>query len=511
MTSYEDELWVVADGLRGSLNFADYKHVVLGLIFLKHISDAFEERRASIRAKGGRGAADDPNVYISEGIAWVPPQARWTHLRAEATRAKIGQLVDDAMAAVERENPSLKGVLPQIYAQPTIRRQRLDQLIDVLSNIPVQGREAVSRNEVGRIYDHLLSRFAKAEGKRGGEFYTPRCVARLLVEMLQPCRGRIYDPCCGAGGMFVQVIELINGHGRGNGNCAEDEGAFSLYGQEADYGTWRLARMNLAIRGIDNDVAYGNSFHNDRHSDLKADFILAHPPFDFPDWDGKRLNDSERWRYGTPPEENANFAWAQHIVHHLGPKGIAGVVLANTSMSSSEANEREIRKNLIEADLVDCLVALPGQLFYSTQLPACLWFLARERDRFGEVLFMDARRLGRMVDRTHRELSKNDIARIAQTYQDWRGGPNLEGYSDVSGFCKSVPVAEIRRHDHLLPPGHYVGEPTQVEDDAPVSRNMKRLIADLRAQQTEGARLDALIASILEELGFDMGGGRPDV
>ena len=383
-TGYEVELWRMADALRGSMDAAEYKHVILGLIFLKYISDAFEEAYARLEAERDQGAdPEEPDEYRAQSIFWVPPEARWSRLKAQAHQPTIGQLVDDAMTAIERDNPALKDVLPKDYARPALDKTRLGQLVDLISNIDIGDEKSRSRDVLGRVYEYFLPQFASAEGKKGGEFYTPRSVVRLLVEMLEPYNGRVYDPCCGSSGMFVQSIEFIRAHASGNGN--------------------------------------GDSFHNDRHPDLRADYIFANPPFNVSDWGGERLQDYRRWQYGAPPRGNANFAWVQHMAYHLSPNGTAGFVLANGSMSSNQSGEGEIRKGLIEAGLVDCMVALPGQLFYSTQIPVCLWFLSRDRrggrhrDRRGEVLFIDARKLGRMVDRTHRELTDDDIARIADT------------------------------------------------------------------------------------------------
>ncbi|HRT70603.1 MAG TPA: class I SAM-dependent DNA methyltransferase, partial [Syntrophales bacterium] len=424
---YEARLWQMADALRGSMDAAEYKHVVLGLIFLKYISDAFEELHARLESERAQGAdPEDRDEYIAQNIFWVPPESRWSFLQAQAKQPAIGRLVDDAMEGIERDNPALKGVLPKDYARPTLDKARLGQLIDLVSNIQVGNEDARARDVLGRVYEYFLSQFASAEGKKGGEFYTPRCVVRLLVEMLEPYRGRVYDPCCGSAGMFVQSVEFIRAHATGNGNggrrgaARHGQADISIYGQESNYTTWRLAKMNLAIRGIEGQIAHGDTFHNDRHPDLKADFILANPPFNVSDWRGELLRDDKRWKYGVPPAGNANFAWVQHMIYHLAPTGIAGFVLANGSMSSNQSGEGEIRRNIIEADLVDCMVALPGQLFYSTQIPACLWFLRRDKrrlpspsagkgggeiaDRRGQVLFIDARKLGRMVDRTHREL-----------------------------------------------------------------------------------------------------------
>jgi len=543
---YEAQLWQMADALRGSMDAAEYKHVCLGLLFLKYISDAFEEKHAALLAEKAKGAdPEDPDEYRAQSIFWVPPEARWQHLKAQARQSTIGQLVDDAMAGIERDNPALKGVLPKDYARPALDKQRLGQLIDMISNLSFtsplprgegkgEGGADHSKDVLGRVYEYFLSQFASAEGKKGGEFYTPRCVVKLLVEMLEPYRGRVYDPCCGSSGMFVQSVEFIRAHAKGNGHGgntgAKAKADISIYGQESNYTTWRLARMNLAIRGIDSgQIAQGDTFHNDRHPDLKADFILANPPFNISDWGGERLRDDKRWQYGVPPAGNANFAWVQHIVHHLAPAGVAGFVLANGSMSSNQSGEGEIRKSLIEADLVDCMVALPGQLFYSTQIPACLWFLRRDKkrlplplagegggegtDRRGHILFIDARKLGRMADRTHKELTDEDIARIADTYHAWRGTsssplPLGEGkgeggdYADIPGFCKSAPLDEVRKHGHVLTPGRYVGAEAQEDDGEPFEEKMQRLTAALREQQAEAAKLDAAIAANLRELGY---------
>ena len=500
---FEAKLWAAADALRNNMDAAEYKHVVLGLIFLKYISDAFEEAHVRLEGEQAQGAdPEDPDEYRAGNIFWVPPEARWTHIKAQAKQPTIGELVDNAMAGIERDNPALKDVLPKDYARPTLDKQRLGQLIDMISNIMVGDEDARSKDVLGRVYEYFLSQFASAEGKKGGEFYTPRCVVKLLVEMLEPYRGRVYDPCCGSSGMFVQSVEFIHAHASGNGNGGRARGDISIYGQESNYTTWRLAKMNLAIRGIEGQIGHGDSFHADRHPDLKADFILANPPFNVSDWGGERLADDKRWRYGAPPKGNANFAWVQHIVHHLVPGGFAGFVLANGSMSSGQSGEGEIRKNLIEAGLVDCMVALPGQLFYSTQIPACLWFLARSRKRRNEILFIDARKLGRMVDRTHRELTDENISRIAHTYHVWRGETGMGDYADIPGFCKSAPLDEVRKHGHVLTPGRYVGAEAQEEDSEPFEDKMKRLAANLREQQAEATILDAAITANLKELGY---------
>ena len=510
VVGYEAELWRMADTLRSGMDAAEYKHVVLGLIFLKYISDAFEEARAKVEANQHLTGAspDDPDEYRADNIFWVPSEARWQVVQAQARQPTNGQTVDTAMVAIEEDNPSLRDVLPKEYARPNLDKQRLGQLIDMISNIKVGDADARSRDVLGRIYEYFLSRFASAEGKNGGEFYTPRCVVKLLVEMLEPYLGRVYDPCCGSSGMFVQSAEFLRAHSSGNGNGGKAGGDLSVYGQESNHTTWRLSKMNLAIRGIDGQIEHGDTFHNDRHADVRADYVLANPPFNVSDWGGERLRDDQRWRYGVPPASNANFAWVQHIVHHLAPGGVAGFVLANGSMSTNTSGEGEIRKNLIEADLVDCMVALPGQLFYATQIPVCLWFLARDRqngkfrDRRGEILFIDARKLGTMVDRTHRELTDEDIAHIADTYHAWRSTGAADDFDDELGFCKSAALGEVIRHGYVLTPGRYVGAELPEDDGEPFEEKMERLATLWHEQCKQGQKLDALIASNLEGLGF---------
>ena len=504
---YETELWEMADALRGSMDAAEYKHVVLGLIFLKYISDAFEERYERLQ-EINYADPEDSDEYRAEGIFWVPPEARWAHLQHQAPQPTIGRTADDAMSAIERDNPGLKDILPKEYSRPALDKQRLGQLINMISNIRVGDQESRSRDVLGRVYEYFLSRFASAEGKGGGEFYTPNSVVRLLVEMIEPYRGRVYDPCCGSSGMFVQSADFVNAHATGNGNGGRARSDISIYGQESNHTTWRLAKMNLAIRGIEGQIDHGDSFHNNRHPDLKADFILANPPFNISDWGGERLRDDQRWKYGVPPAGNANFAWVQHMAHHLAPNGVAGFVLANGSMSTNQSGEGLIRKNLIEAGLVDCMVAMPGQLFYSTQIPVCLWFLARNRrNRPDKLLFIDARKLGRMTDRTHRELAEDDIARIADTYHAWRD--RSDDYEDVPGFCKSATLEEVAKHDHVLTPGRYVGAEPQPDDGEPFEEKMTRLAAQWREHQAEAARLDAEISANLESLGFGAVQERP--
>ncbi len=501
---FEATLWSAADKMRNNMDAAEYKHVVLGLIFLKYISDAFEERHAALVAEKSRGAdPEDPDEYRGENVFWVPKESRWPYLQAKAKQATIGKLLDDAMVAIERDNPSLKGVLPKDYARPALDKQRLGELIDLVGTIGLGDKENRSKDILGRVYEYFLAQFASAEGKKGGQFYTPRCVVQVLVEILAPYRGRVFDPCCGSGGMFVQSEKFVEAHGGRIGDI-------SVYGQESNPTTWRLAKMNLAIRGIDGNlgVEHADSFHRDLHKDLKADFVLANPPFNDSDWGGDRLREDARWKYGVPPAGNANYGWVQQFIHHLAPNGLAGFVLANGSMSSNQSNEGEIRKAIIEADIVDCMVALPGQLFYSTQIPVCLWFIARSkkngrfRDRRGETLFIDARKMGCLIDRVHRELTEEEIARIAGTYHAWRGDKGASKYADVAGFCKSATIDEIRGHGHVLTPGRYVGAAEVEEDDEPFDEKMKRLTTQLKEQFAEGARLEKAIRKNLEALGY---------
>jgi type I restriction enzyme M protein len=499
---FEAKLWAAADALRNNMDAAEYKHVVLGLIFLKYISDAFEAKHAELVAEKKKGAdPEDRDEYRADNIFWVPKEARWAHLKASAPQPTIGKIVDDAMSTIERDNPSLKGVLPKDYARPGLDKQRLGQIINLVSDIALGSAADRAKDTLGRVYEYFLSRFASAEGKSGGQFYTPAHVVRVLVEVLAPYKGRVYDPCCGSGGMFVQSEKFIEAH---SGKL----GDISIYGQESNYTTWRLAKMNLALRGIDAQIAHGDTFHADKHPDLKADYVLANPPFNDSDWRGELLKDDKRWAYGVPPAGNANYAWVQHFIHHLAPTGLAGFVLANGSMSSNQSGEGEIRKAIIEADLVDCMIALPGQLFYSTQIPVCLWFLARNkkngkfRDRRGETLFIDARNLGTMADRTHLELTDEDIAKIAGTYHAWRGDKNAVNYADMSGFCKVAKIEDIRKHGHVLTPGRYVGAEAAEEDDELFDEKMQRLAKTLKQQQTEATKLDAAVAANLKGLGY---------
>lgn len=502
---YEADLWAAANTLRGSMDAAEYKHVVLGLIFLKYISDAFEERYTEVLSEWGAEAAEDPDEYTAENIFWVPQQSRWGHLVANARQPSIGQIIDEAMIGVEQDNPSLKDVLPKDYGRPALDKQRLGQLIDLIGNISVGNKAARSNDVLGRVYEYFLGQFAGAEGRNSGEFYTPRCIVRLLVEMLEPFSGRVYDPCCGSSGMFVQSIEFIHAHVSGNNSRGDANSQLSIYGQESNYTTWRLSRMNLAIRGIEGQIAHGDSFHDDRYPDLRADYILANPPFNVKNWGGDRLVNDKRWQYGVP-KGNANFAWVQHMVHHLAPGGTAGFVLANGSMLSDKSGEGEIRRNLVEANLVDCMIALPGKLFYSTPISACLWFLARDRDdskyrkRRREILFIDARRLGHMLDQTHRELTEEEIVRIAESYHSWRD--RATEYSDEPGFCRSVSLDELREHEYVLTPGRYVGTTESADDDDSFEDNLHSLTKQLREQHEESSRLETVIVTNFDKLGF---------
>jgi type I restriction enzyme M protein len=503
---FEAALWAAADKLRGHMDAAEYKHVVLGLVFLKYISDAFEARR-SVLAADPEADPEDPDEYLSAGAFWVPKEARWQVLHDAAKRPEIGVMVDKAMDAIEQDNHRLKGVLPKDYARPTLDKTRLGELIDLIGDVGLGEDEDRSKDILGRVYEYFLGQFASKEGKKAGEFYTPRCVVKLLVEMIEPYQGRVYDPCCGSSGMFVQSEEFIRAHG---GRLTD----ISVFGQESNPTTWKLAEMNLAIRGIEANLGPENAdtFARDLHPDLKADFILANPPFNMSDWGQERLKDDVRWKYGVPPAGNANFAWVQHIVHHLALHGIAGFVLSNGSMSSSQSGEDEIRKAMVEADLVDCMVALPGQLFYGTAIPACLWFLARDRSgvptkggkqlrgRHGEVLFIDARQMGEMVSRVHRELVDEELARIARTYHAWRGEDDSGGYADVPGFCRGASLEEIRDHGHMLTPGRYVGAPEADADSEQFDVKIKRLSSSLDEGFTESDRLQEQIRRSLEAL-----------
>jgi len=514
---FESQLWAAADKLRGHMDASEYKHVVLGLIFLKYISDAFQAKYKELEAKRGTEYTEpeDRDEYTASNVFWVPKEARWEVLQAGAKQPTIGKLIDDAMIAIERENPSLKGVLQKDYARPALDKYRLGELIDIMGKIGMGDDADRSKDILGRVYEYFLGRFAAAEGKGGGEFYTPQSVVKILVQMIEPYSGRVYDPCCGSGGMFVQSEQFVEEHGGRQGDI-------SIYGQESNYTTWRLAKMNLAIRRIDANLGPENadSFHNDLHRDLRADFILANPPFNMSDWGGQRLKEDVRWKFGAPPANNANYAWIQHFIHHLSPNGIAGFVMANGSMSTNTTNEGEIRKNIIDADLIDCMIALPGQLFYTTQIPVCLWFAARNKkngkfhDRSGHTLFIDARKMGTLIDRVHRELSDAEIDRIAATYHAWRSSSPLpsvgegkgegkaDGYTDIPGFCKSATTEEIRSHGYVLTPGRYVGAEEAEDDGVSFEEKMTELSGRLYKQMGESVKLDEAIKKNLKLLGF---------
>lgn len=501
-------LWAAADKLRGNMDAAEYKHVALGLIFLKYISDRFDERRALALADPEEvDLVEERDLYLGDNVFWVPETARWTYLKENATSVEpsIGALIDRAMIALEAENVSLRGVLTKNYARPELDQTRLGEVINLFSDLTFHDAHH-GQDMLGRVYEYFLGQFAIAEGKRGGQFYTAGSVVRLLVEMIQPFKGRVYDPCCGSGGMFVQSERFVEAHdGRQND--------VSVFGQESNPTTWRLAKMNLAIRGIEADLGrkWADSFHEDLHAGLKADFVLANPPFNDSDWGGDRVRAGERWPYGVPPAGNANFAWVQHFIHHLAPYGLAGFVLANGSLSSQQSGEGEIRRAIIEADLVDCIVSLPGQLFSTTQIPVCLWFLAKDksnglvkdiklRDRRRETLFIDARGLGSMETRTLKVLTESDVKRVSDVYHAWRekGGHHV----DEPGFAKSVSTADIAEHGYVLTPGRYVGAVAAREDEEPFEAKITRLTGTLREQLAKGALLDDKIKETLAEVGY---------
>lgn len=494
----EKTLWEAADKLRSNMDAAEYKHVVLGLIFLKYVSDSFNRVYEKLKAEEFANP-EDPDEYRAENVFWVPKDARWDALQKRAKEHEvIGRLIDESMDAIERDNPKLRGVLPRNYARPDLDKQRLGELIDLISGVGFGKSREQGLDLLGRVYEYFIGEFADAEGKKGGQFYTPRCIVRLLVEMIEPFEGRVYDPCCGSGGMFVQSRAFIEAHqGRVD--------AISVYGQESNPTTWRLCKMNLAIRGIEGDIRREDSFINDLHKDLKADFVLANPPFNDSDWRGDQLRDDVRWQYGIPPAGNANYAWIQHFIYHLAPHGVAGFVMANGSLSGQQSGEGEIRKAVIEADLVDCIVALPSQLFYNTMIPACLWFIARDksnnkfRDRTGETLFIDTRNMGTMIDRRHRELTVEDIQKIAETYHAWRGELEAE-YVDVEGYCKLAKLDEIRSHNHILTPGRYVGVEQNDDDDEPYEEKIQRLITELAELFQKSRTLEEELRKNLEEI-----------
>ena len=523
--SLEAQLWDSANALRSSMDAAEYKHVVLGLVFLRYVSDVFEATQKRLLARMNdpedpdyystdpeyqRQTLEDRDEYTAAGVFWIPEGQRWTDLQAAATQPDIGSRIDAAMDAIERENQTLRGVLPKNYARRELSSDTLGGLIDTFSRRDLATEENKSLDVLGRVYEYFLGRFASSEGRRAGEFYTPRSIVTLMVEMLEPFNGRVYDPACGSGGMFVQADRFVQAHDGARNDI-------SVFGQEQNPTTWRLAKMNLALRGIDANLGpqWGDSFTDDLHKDLRADFILANPPFNISNWGGERLRDDPRWTHGVPPTGNANYAWIQHMLYHLSPTGTMSTVLANGSLSSQQSGEGEIRKRLVEDDLVECIVALPGQLFYGVQIPVCLWFLTKDksarkvrseraqRDRHGEVLFIDARQLGHMTDRTHKDLTAQDVAKIGDTYHAWRGEVVAGEYTDQAGFCASVTLGQIASNGYVLTPGRYVGSRDAEEDGEPLEEKIDRLRREIRdgfqarlqLQERVLAALDALEVS----------------
>lgn len=505
----ERTLWQAADKMRSNMDAAEYKHVVLGLIFLKYISDAFNDMHAKLADGQGEfeGAdPEDPDEYLAQNVFFVPEKARWQYLQDRAKQPEIGRYLDNAMDEIEKINPPLRGVLPKIYADPELNKARLGELIDLIGRIGFMQEGHIARDLLGDVYQYFLGQFADAEGKKGGQFYTPESIVKLLVEMLEPYDGRVYDGCCGSGGMFVQSEEFVINH---QGNIKN----LSIFGQESNPTTLRLAKMNLAIRGIDAKLELGDTLLVDKHANQEMDFILANPPFNVSDWSGEQLRDDRRWKYGVPPVGNANYAWLQHFIHKLSPNGTAGIVLANGSMNSTFGGEGEIRRNMIEARLIDCMVALPSQLFYNTMIPACLWFLARNktnhkfRNRSNEILFIDARKLGTMVNRRNKKLTddkdgaENDIALITSTYHAWR---NKDGnYQDNAGFCKSATLDEIRANNYVLVPGRYVGTEEIEDDGVPFEEKMNSLTAKLGEQFMKSGELEKRIRENLNGIGYE--------
>lgn len=517
----EDALWKAANQLRSNMESSEYKHVVLGLLFLKYVSDRFEFHRARLESLTKDECSDyfmptdaarealleDRDEYTAEGVFWVPEGHRWSDLQKVAKQAVIGARIDAAMEAIEKENPTLKGVLPKNFNRRELAPTTLGGLIDTFSRDDLAAAEHEGMDVLGRVYEYFLAQFASDEGKNGGEFYTPRSVVSLLVEMLRPYNGRVFDPCCGSGGMFVQAEHFVSHHGGSKNDI-------SVFGQEMNPTTWRLAQMNLAIRGIEANLGpeWGDSFHDDKHPDLRADFIMANPPFNISEWGGERLTDDKRWVYGTPPRGNANYAWLQHMLHHLSPTGTMGVVLANGSLVVNASGQGEIRKRMVDDDVVECIVALPSQLFYSVQIPVTLWFLTKDktarkvksertqRDRRGEVLFIDAREMGYMESRTHRNLSPEDVAKIADTYNAWRGDPDLQPYEDVPGFCVSATKAQVAEAGYTLSPGRFVGTEEVEDDGEPVEEKIARLADEVRQGFNERSRLQDLVQEALRRL-----------
>jgi type I restriction enzyme M protein len=504
---FEKQLFKAADKLRKNIDAAEYKHVVLGLVFLKYISDSFEELYDKLKeGKGEYDGADpeDQDEYRAQNIFWVPQNARWSFLHSRAKLPSIGTDLDEAMEIIEKENPTLKGILAKVFARPNLDKAALGELIDLISNTALGSEAAKSKDLLGRVYEYFLGEFANAEGKKGGQFYTPKSIVRLLVEMIEPYKGRVYDPCCGSGGMFIMSEKFVQEH---QGKIDD----ISIFGQESNQTTYRLARMNLAIRGIDGSQIKWNSegsFLKDAHPDLKADFIIANPPFNQSDWGQEILRNDPRWQYGAPPANNGNFGWMQHMIYHLAPHGVMGLVLSNGSLSSNTSGEGEIRKHIVEADLVDCVVSLPTQLFYNTGIPACLWFISRkrggngDRKRNGEILFIDASELGFMEDRTHRSFTEEEVSRIASTYHEWRKKDG--NYKDIKGFSKSAAMDEVNKHNFILSPGRYVGMPDEEHDGIPFERKMEDLTNKIAKQMLVEKELDDEIKKQFSNIGFNL-------
>lgn len=488
---FEEVIWRAADKLRGNLNASEYEGVVLGLIFLKYISDKFDAKFEELK-KDEYADIEDKDEYEADGVFFVPQEARWNVISLAAHTAEIGKTIDNALEAIERENPKLKGVLPGNYARPELDKRRLGDVVDLFSNIKMLAA-GDEKDLLGRVYEYCLQKFAAMEGKNAGEFYTPSCIVRTIVEVLQPFEGRVYDPCCGSGGMFVQSAKFLANH-------QKSLSGISIYGQEANPSTWKMAHMNVAIRGLEANIgkSYADTFFDDQHPTLKADFVMANPPFNLSDWGADKLEKDPRWKYGLPPAGNANFAWMQHMIHHLSPVGRIGLVLANGALSSQTGGEGLIRQRIVEADLVEGIVALPSQLFYNTQIPVSLWFLSRQKQQAGKVLFIDARNMGQMVDRSHRELMVEDIQRIADTFNQYRQG-NLQ---DEAGFCAVRSLADIAQQDHILTPGRYVGIAEQEDDGEPFEEKMARLTTELSGLFEQSHQLEEEIRKQLESIGF---------
>lgn len=500
---FEKKLWAAADKLRSNMDAAVYKHIVLGLIFLKYISDSFDESHAELKAHP-EADEEDEDEYIAKKVFWVPKVARWKVLKNNARQPEIGQLIDDAMKSIEKRNPTLKGVLPKDYSRPQLDKKRLGELVDLISGIGLGGSENRSKDVLGRVYEYFLGEFASAEGKKGGQFYTPRSVVKLLVDLLRPFNGRIYDPCCGSGGMFVQSDLFIKEHGGRIENI-------SLYGQESNPTTWRLFKMNMAIRRLSANIGPEpkDTFSKNLHPDLRADYIIANPPFNLKDWGQPSLLNDPRWRYGIPPKNNANFAWVQHFIHHLNNNGKAGFVLANSSLSSQRSGEGEIRKAIIEADLLDCIIVLPVKLFFNTGIPACIWLISKNkaeadlRNRKGEILMIDGRRMGDLISKKQKELNDKEIEKITHTYRSWIGDSSVHGiYQDEVGFCKSVSLENVQHNEFMIPPGRFVGSPPR-DTSVNFSEEMSELVSNLKGHFSNFRELQHLIDEALKERGFE--------